>query len=316
MIFAKNQTGEGKKMDTETLTGFSKIIHGTFVLLLIYLCIVFAAYIMQNSMIYYPSGTLGSPKDNDLPEMKEVYIKTHDNLNLKAWFAEPSKNKDKVVVFFHGNAGNAGGRDTKARKFIDAGYGFLMAEYRGYGGNPGKPQEINIKKDAKTTIEFLKTKGYEEKDLILYGESIGTGVVTHLASRISTAAVILEAPFTSLLDVGKEAYWYLPVSLMLKEKYDSIGIIKEVNAPLLIVHGESDKVVPTKMGKKLLAAANEPKKGIFIPEAGHNNLRHYGSLKLMIKWLDDTLTNKQVKTAYKPKRFARRRDHRIKKYLY
>lgn len=277
-------------MGGETVTGFTKFLHEARAIFLIYLCFVLLVYVFQSYIIYQPFGTFGSPEDAGLNQMEEVYIKTHDGLDLKAWFAPPTT-KNKVVVFFHGNGGNAGGRDIKAKEFLDAGYGFLLTEYRGYGGNPGYPKESCIKKDAQTTLDFLKNKGYSGNDIILYGESIGTAVAVYTATNNAPYAVILEAPFSSLLDVAKDAYWFFPVKLMLREKYDTIGIIKKIKSPILIVHGENDKIVPIKFSKQLFKAAPPLKKAVFIPEAGHNNLHHYGALKSMIQWLDSSPDN-------------------------
>jgi fermentation-respiration switch protein FrsA (DUF1100 family) len=295
--------------------GLARVMYELKWILAIYLCFVVVVYFAQSYLIYHPVGKLGTPAGKNLPEMTEITIDTHDGLDLAAWFAKPSKDKDKVVVFFHGNAGNASGRQPKIKEFLNKGYGFLMVEYRGYGGNPGKPNEIDNKKDAQAAIRYLKEQGYNQNDLVLYGESLGTGIATYIASETAPAAVILEAPYTSLLDVAKKSYWFFPVSLMLKEKYPSLELMGKIKSPILIVQGEEDNIIPVEMGKQMLAAANSNKKGVFIPEAGHNNLHHHGSLQHMTKWLDANLPandSKKVTAAYIPDRFNRRRNRRLK----
>jgi fermentation-respiration switch protein FrsA (DUF1100 family) len=146
---------------------------------------------------------------------------------------------------------------------------FLIIAWRGFSGNNGKPSETGLYEDGRSAIDWIKKKGVEEKNLILYGESLGTGVVTHLAQNRDFGGIILETPFTSMTDAAKKFYPYIPVDLLLKDKFENYKKIKNVNSPLLIMHGEVDQIVPFWMGKKIYEIANEPKYSYFTKYDDH-----------------------------------------------
>jgi len=145
----------------------------------------------------------------------------------------------------------------------------LLISWRGFSNNPGKPTEKNLYQDARKSIEWLNRKGINNKDIILYGESLGTGVATELAQSNSFHGIVLESPFTSIADAAKIYYPYLPVNLLLKDRYDSIKKIKNIKIPILIMHGKKDNIVPFFMGEKLYQMANEPKYKYFSEEDDH-----------------------------------------------
>ena len=136
---------------------------------------------------------------------------------------------------------------------------FLIVSWRGFNGNKGKPTEKGLYEDAKSAIKWLNSKGITEKNIIIYGESLGTGVAVEVAQNKNFAGIILEAPFTSMINAGKDKYPFLPVKWLLKDKYESDKKIKNVNSPILIMHGKVDNIVPFRMGKKMYELANEPK---------------------------------------------------------
>ena len=144
---------------------------------------------------------------------------------------------------------------------------FLIVAWRGFNGNKGKPTEKGLYEDARSAIKWLNSKGITEKSIIIYGESLGTGVAIEISQNKNFAGVILEAPFTSMTDVGKDKYPFLPVSLLLKDKYESDKKIKNVKSPILVMHGKVDNIVPLYMGKKIYELANEPKH-FFVQEYG------------------------------------------------
>jgi fermentation-respiration switch protein FrsA (DUF1100 family) len=146
---------------------------------------------------------------------------------------------------------------------------FLIISWRGFSGNSGKPSEQGLYKDGKSAIDWLKKKGLVEKDIILYGESLGTGIATQIAQNKKFAGLILETPFTSMVDAAKNVYPYIPVSLLLKDKYENDKKIKNINIPVLVLHGEADKIVPFKMGKKIYEIANQPKYSYFTKYDNH-----------------------------------------------
>ncbi len=188
-------------------------------------------------------------------------------------------------MYLHGNAGNIAGRAPKVRRFLDRGYGVLLVGYRGYGGNPGAPSEQGLMADGGAALDFLAARGVGAAHTVLLGESLGSAVAVALASARAVGAVILEAPFTSVAEVGQRAYPFLPVRLLIEDRFDSLDRIGRVEAPLLIVHGEEDRVVPVAQGRRLLAAAKAPKQGVFLPHAGHNDLLRHGSVEVALEFL-------------------------------
>lgn len=258
-------------------------------LALIYVLVVAVAYLRQRKMIYFPEGALGEPAAAGVPEMASVTLRTADGLELVAWYA-PARDEAPVVVYFHGNAGNIGGRGGKARPYLDAGYGVLLVEYRGYGPNPGTPSEAGLYDDGRAALAFLAEAGVPLSRMVLYGESLGSGVAVQIAQGRAIMALVLEAPFTSLPDVGALHYPYLPVRLLARDTYDSLSKIAGVAAPLIVIHGTDDATVPVHMGLTLLAAANEPKFELVLDGAGHADVNEFGAAEKVIAILDNLPT--------------------------
>ena len=181
-----------------------------------------------------------------------------------------------TIIRFHGNASNVLWNMEAMEPYIAQGYGALSAEYRGYSGNPGKPTENGLYKDAHAYMQFLQGKGILTNNIIVYGESVGTGPAVQTAVDYpGIHTLILQSPFTSLMDAAGKHYPFLPVKWLLLDRYDSLFKIKNIKAPLVIVHGTDDGVVPYKLGKKLFEAANEPKSLITIEGGRHNDLEDF-----------------------------------------
>jgi fermentation-respiration switch protein FrsA (DUF1100 family) len=254
------------------------------VLILAAICYVgFAAImaLMQNSLIYH-----GQPIDKPTPDnVTAINVTTDDGQALTGWYiaGEPAK---PTILHFHGNVGNIEWRYVKVMHYVNAGYPVLLAGYRGYGGNSGTPNEQGLYEDARAYIKWLKSeKQLNENQIILYGESLGSGVATQMANEINEAALILEAPFTRLPDVAAQTYFFLPVHLLMTEKFHNIDKIATIQSPLFIVHGERDLVTYAKQAQALYNAAEEPKELLLIPEAGHNNLYDYNAPLQIIDFL-------------------------------
>lgn len=243
-----------------------------FFCLVVYAVLVAIVFMTQRSLQYHPSSDMGDPKMRELLGMREVTYETDDGLKLTSWYAPPKEKDGKVIVYFHGNAGNISGRAARARMFIDHGYGVLLAEYRGYGGNPGSPTEEGLYKDGRAALKFLDDEGYRVSQMVFYGESLGSGVSVQLAGEVQPPQMILESAFTSAVEVGARVYFYLPVSLMMRDRYDSLSKIKGVKSSLLMLHGAHDGLIPLFLGRKLFDAANDPKQFIEISNGGHANL--------------------------------------------
>jgi fermentation-respiration switch protein FrsA (DUF1100 family) len=255
-------------------------------------CIVVVAYagliaflfFAQRSFLYVPDTT--RPELGELARLgvREVTLNTSDGLSLLAWYRPPNEGRP-VIAYFHGNGGNLLNRTARIQRFAGEGYGYLMLEYRGYGGNPGSPSEAGFYADAAAALDFLDRQGIDARRLVIYGESLGTGVAVWAATQHKAAALVLEAPFTSIPAVAQYAFPYVPARWMVRDRFDSLLRIGQVTAPILFIHGERDTIIPIHFGRELFAAAPEPKEGWFNPEAGHNDLARYGALDAMDDFL-------------------------------
>ena len=241
-------------------------------------------FILQRSLMYHPSANLMAPVDYGVPEMRQVTLNTEDGLVLTAWYRLPQEGR-QTLVYLHGNGGHIGHRAGKVKPYLNAGYGLLLVGYRGYGANPGMPTEENLIKDGEAGLRFLEKTGVPTNHIVLYGESLGTGVATALAQRKAVSALILEAPFTSIADVSQHHYFYVPARYLVKDRFDSIDRISRLKAPLLIIHGEKDRVVPWKFGRALFDLAPEPKSFLSMPNASHNNLYEFGVASKVIDFI-------------------------------
>lgn len=243
----------------------------TLGLVLGYLFLAFALFFMQRKILYVPSVGALYPMDSSLIGAETVQLETADGLRLSAWYAPPAKPDWPTIIYFHGNAGNLRDRASRYKMLMDKGFGVLALSYRGYGGNPGTPTEQGLYADARAAVKFALTKEPNAKKLLFYGESLGTGVAIQMASEHAPGALVLEAPYTSVAARAQEIYFFVPTNLLLRDRFDSIGKIRTIHAPVLIFHGEKDAVMPAHHGKKLLEAANEPKKGVFFKDNGHTD---------------------------------------------
>ncbi len=239
---------------------------------------------LQRALLYFPADKLPAPVEVGAADYDVVTLTTADGLSLTAWHAaaEPGR---PTIVYLHGNAGNIAGRVPKLRPFRAAGLGVLLVGYRGYGGNPGTPSEAGLVADGAAGLAYLAEAGVPPGRVVLFGESLGSAVAIRLAARHRVAALILEAPFTSIVDAGRYHYPLLPVATLATNRFESIRHIAGVTAPVLIVHGARDRVVPVAQGRRLLAAAPEPKRGVFLPGAGHNDLAAFGAADIQLAFL-------------------------------
>ena len=229
---------------------------------LIYLIITLILYNSQRSLLYHPTENNYSG-DKLTVSIDKIKIKNEDNIELLAWYHEKDIENYKTILFLHGNAGSLENRIHKINHFNDMDVNFLIISWRGFSGNKGQPTEKGLYKDAKSGVEWLKNKGIRKENIIIYGESLGTGVATEIAQNNKFAGVILESPFTSMVAAGKSKYPIFPIKLLLKDKFESDKKIQNIKSPILIMHGEDDKIVPFWMGKKLYELANQPKYSYF-----------------------------------------------------
>lgn len=248
--------------------------------------VLFWAWSQQRILMYVPDPNRVDPAAIGLFGVREITLRTSDGIDLVAWYgaAEPGQ---PSLLYFHGNAGNLQTRAGRVGEYLAKGRGMLMLSYRGYGGSGGKPTEANNVSDALIAYEWLvQQQGLDPNDIVLYGESLGSGIAVQLAAKKPVGGIILDAPYTSIADVGARLYPYLPVQTLILDRYDSLSRIDRIAAPLLIVHGENDDLIPISMGRALFEKAPQPKQFAAIPRAGHNNHYLHGSYEIIHAWLD------------------------------
>ncbi|MDF1683835.1 MAG: alpha/beta fold hydrolase [Legionellaceae bacterium] len=227
-------------------------------------------YFLQRTLVYAPSKITPKRQAFQAEDMRVIQLATHDGLDLHSWY-KPADQKKPTVIIFHGNAGHIGTRMPLARYLITQGLGVLLLEYRGYGGNPGKPTEQGLYDDTRAAMKFLRKEHVPLQNTVLYGESLGTGVATHVATEYPNAcALILQSPYTTMSDLGRYHYPWIPIEPW--DKFDSIGRIHTIHMPLLALHGTNDIVVPYTQGVALFEAANAPKQWVELPGQGHSDL--------------------------------------------
>lgn len=253
---------------------------------LVYLGLLSGMYAFQRSFLYFPSAVTPDPADHGAEDLDVVRYRAADGQELAGWYRAAAPGH-ATLVYFHGNAGHLGDRGFKVRPYVDAGYGLLLAGYRGYGGNPGRPTEEGLYADARAAMDWLAGQGVAASRIVLYGESLGTGVAVQAATEYPVAGVVLEAPFSSTVDVGQARFPILPVRWLMHDRYDSRAKIADVDAPVLILHGERDLTVPVRFGRRLYEAAEEPREFAHFPLAGHNDLYDHGAVERVLAFLDD-----------------------------
>jgi len=233
-----------------------------------YVVILIFIYFYQRNLLYHPSEN--NYQDDQIQfNYDEVFIKVNEEIKLKSWMIKKDFKKYKTLLIFHGNAGNLSNRIYKLNELNKLNLNVLLISWRGFSNNKGSPTEQNLYEDAEASIKWLNEKKIKNEQIVLYGESLGSGVAVEMGKKYNFNSIILESPFTSIENSAKIYYPYLPVSFLLKDRYDSISKIKMVNSPILIMHGEKDDVVPFFMGKELFEKANSPKESYFTPDDDH-----------------------------------------------
>ena len=255
---------------------------------LVYLLVTLGLYIFQRNLLYHPTEN-NYYGDKLTVKIEKVKIKTDDNIDLLAWYHNKDIKKFKTILYLHGNAGSLENRIHKINHFKDMNINFLLLAWRGFSGNKGEPTEQGLYRDARSAVKWLINQGVIEENIIIYGESLGSGVATEIAQNKNFAGIILESPFTSMVAAGKSKYPIFPIKLLLKDRYESDKKITNIISPILVMHGEVDKIVPFWMGEKMFQLANEPKYSYFSKYDDHMmefNNELINSIKLFIKSLN------------------------------
>jgi len=251
---------------------------------IIYILFGLILYILQRKIIFNLSDIPKKPLDYGLNNIEEFKIKTKDGIDLLSWYSKP-KNEKPTLLYFHGNSFNIGERAYRIKRYINNGWGVLIVALRGYSGNMGNPTEKNLYKDAESILRWMEKEAKtKKKDLVLYGESLGSAVAIEMATRYVFKSLILEAPFTSIYDLALKRYKIYPFDFLILDKFNNYLKIDKVNSPILIISGKRDEVVPHKQCIQLYNKANEPKDSLFIDEAMHNNLYDFNIEKKIIEF--------------------------------
>ena len=239
--------------------------------------ICFCAFLLHRYFVYMPDRKRVTPAATGLSGVQEITIRSRDGVNLIAWYAQAADDTKPTLLYFTGNGGSAATRAQKIARIQASGYGVFMLNYRRYGGSGGWPTEKNNIADAVAAYDRLLSLGVAREDIVAYGESLGTSVATQLSLQRPVRALVLEAPFTSVVDVGMLSWGFLPLRYIMVDQYRTIDYIAAVRTPLLVVHGARDRVIPVGQARHLYTKARGPKRLLILPRGDHNDLFDRGA---------------------------------------
>ena len=245
---------------------------GLVVAVVVIVVVLGVFWTLQRSLIYLPQGQPTGPAGDAVAGAEDVSLSTVDGLELGAWYV-PAQAGQPTVLVANGNAGHRGLRAPLAAALAQHGLGVLLFDYRGYAGNPGSPSEEGLLDDARAARAFLvEQAGVPPEALIYFGESLGAGVVAGLAAEHPPAALVLRSPFTSLADVGRVHYPFLPVRTLLRDRYPVLETMPRIDVPTVVVLGTSDSIIPPEQSRAVAAAAPRLWRLVEVPGADHNDL--------------------------------------------
>ena len=241
-----------------------------FILVSVWVLLSLLLYLFQPKFVYFPSSEIDFTPDMAGLPYEDMYLKTEDGIDINAWFI-PAENARKTLLFFHGNGGNISHRLDSLKIFHEMGLSVFIIDYRGYGQSQGTSSEQGTYRDAKAAWQYLtETLGISDKEIIIFGRSMGGAVATWLANQHTPSLLILESTFTSISDMGKHYYPYLPAQLLTRIKYASVDRMENIHCPILFSHSQTDEIVPYKLGRQLFEKAQAPK--VFMElQGGHND---------------------------------------------
>jgi len=259
------------------------LVKWMFIAAACYLGFAALMYVVQRSLMYFPETVRTAPAAAGLPQAQEVVLDTTDGEKVIVWHVAP-RGEQPVVLYFHGNGGSLRLRVDRFQRIAAAGVGLVALSYRGYGGSSGKPTEQGLINDARAAYAFAAER-YPR--IALWGESLGTGVAVALAAEKPIIRLVLDAPYTSALDLARANHWYLPVRLLMKDQFRSDERIARVKAPVLIMHGEVDQIIPIAYGERLFAMIQGPKQFARFPGGYHVDLDRHGGAEVALKFLGE-----------------------------
>jgi len=239
----------------------------------------------QRSHVFRPGiGPLDLINSAVASYMRVESIASTDGLTLTAWYA-PASPGQRTIVYFHGNAGTLGDRHDRVLSYLERGFGVLLVGYRGYGGNPGEPTEAGLYDDGRAHLDWLARQGVPADEVVLYGESLGAAIATQLATERKAAALVLEAPFASILLSARVRYPLFAFDWLVRDKFANVDKIGKIGMPLLVIHGARDQVTPQRFGRMVYDRAPQPKFAVWLPDAGHNDLVQFGMVEAVMRFL-------------------------------
>ncbi|HLQ18174.1 MAG TPA: alpha/beta fold hydrolase, partial [Tabrizicola sp.] len=221
--------------------------------------------------------------------VERVVLTTPDGESLVLWHT-PAEGDRPTILFLHGNGGEIADRADRLAFYQAQGFGAVFLSWRGYGGSTGAPSEAGLLADAKTAYDHLRGQGLAADRIVVVGESLGTGPAVQLAATNPVGALVLEAPYSAAVDIARAAYPWLPVGLLMKDQFRSRDHIAAVRAPILILHGEADEVIPPGFGRRLFEAANDPKTFLSLGPVGHEALFSPDTWAAEVAFIDRTIT--------------------------
>jgi fermentation-respiration switch protein FrsA (DUF1100 family) len=263
----------------------------TFLVALLLAFVVYAVfaltmYKLQRRLVYRTDSRRVPPHRIGLSGVSEVTLQVPEGESLIAWHgvAEPGK---PTMLYFHGQAGNLARRSERVRRYRSAGLGILIMAYRGFSGSSGQPSETANVADALFAYDWLSSQGVAAKDIVIYGESLGTGVAVQVASARPASGLVLDSPFTTLSDLAAARHPFLPVRPFMLDRYETVRHVPGISAPTLVLQGEKDPIVPLAMACQVFDALSAPKRLITYAEGRHLDHGRYGSFDAVLRFLDN-----------------------------
>lgn len=242
------------------------------ILLALYIAVALLIFAFQKSLIYLPTVGAEPPTFFGMDDVRVTLLQTDDGEDLEVW-SSPAAPGRPTIAFFHGNAGNLSDRAATLGMFKSKGYGFVAMDYRGYGNSTGKPSEQVLYDDGRLVLDtIINVMKVPASSVILYGESLGTGIATKLAVERQVAGLVLQSPYTSVAEAAQRQFFWLPVDLLLTERFSNIDKIARVQEPVLILHGLEDGLFPVSMAKDIETKATTKVSSAYFADVGHNDL--------------------------------------------
>jgi uncharacterized protein len=248
-----------------------------------YAGVVLLLYLVQRRLLFVPVAERIAPHAAGFGSAREVALTTSDGETVLAWYVAPRAGRS-LVIYFHGNAEILAANVERHRNLVADGTGLMALSYRGYAGSSGRPSETGLHRDADAAYRFAVAQ-VEANRIVAWGHSLGSGVAVRLAAQRAIAGLILEAPYTSAADIAAMRFWFVPVRLLMKDPFHSDRRIADVTAPVLVLHGARDDVIPIAVGERLYDLIRAPKRFVRFPEGGHVDLDAYGALAVVRDFL-------------------------------